>query len=202
MDTDTQARIFDPFFTTKEMASGRGTGLGLASVYGIIKAHAGYIDVESEKGKGTTFSMYLPATEKKVKKAVEPAEQVIEGSGTVLLVDDEEVVLEVGIRLLNKLGYTVMEAKSGRKAVELYEENKDSIDVVLLDMVMPDIGGGEAYDRMKEIDPNVKVLLSSGYSIEDAGIKEILDRGCDAFIQKPFNMKELSQSIRQVLKKE
>ena len=204
MDKDTQARIFDPFFTTKEMASGRGTGLGLASAYGIVKAHAGYIDVESEKGKGTTFSIYLPATEKRVGKemAVDIAEQIVKGTGTVLLVDDEEVVLEVGIRLLNKLGYTVMEAKSGRKAVELYEQNKNDIDLVLLDMVMPDVGGSEAYDKMKEINPNVKVLLSSGYSIEDTGAKEILNRGCDGFIQKPFNMERLSQSIQGILGKE
>ena len=204
MDKETQARIFDPFFTTKDMAAGRGTGLGLASAYGIVKAHAGYIDVESEKGKGTTFSIYLPATEKRVgmEKAVEVAQQAIKGTGTVLLVDDEEVVLEVGTRLLEKLGYAVLDAESGRKALELYKDNRDKIDIVVLDMVMPDVGGGEAYDKMKEINPSVKVLLSSGYSIEDAGAKQILNRGCDGFIQKPFSMEQLSQSIQQILEKE
>ncbi len=203
MDKETQDRIFDPFFTTKDMASGRGIGLGLASAYGIVKAHAGYIDVESEKGKGTTFSIYLPATDRRVEKqAVDVAEQIIKGTGTVLIVDDEEVVLEVGTKLLEKLGYSVLEAESGRKALELYKDNRDRIDIVVLDMVMPDVGGGEAYDKMKEINPDVKVLLSSGYSIEDAGAKEMLDRGCDGFIQKPFSMEQLSQSIQQILGKE
>ncbi len=202
MDKETRERIFDPFFTTKNMASGRGTGLGLASAYGIVKAHAGYIDVESEKGKGTTFSIYLPATEKKAGRAVEVAEQITKASGTVLLVDDEEVILDVGIRFLEKLGYAVLDAESGRKALELYEHNRDKIDIVILDMVMPGLGGGEAYDKMKEINPNVKVLLSSGYSIEDAGAKAILDRGCDGFIQKPFSMEQLSQSIQGILGKQ
>ncbi len=198
IDKETQGRIFDPFFTTKEM--GRGTGLGLASVYGIVKGHAGYIDVDSEKGRGTTFSIYLPATEKKIKKSVEIAEPVIRGSGTILLVDDEEMVLETGAEVLKKLGYRVLEAKGGREALKIYSEN-NPIDLVILDVIMPDIGGGEAYDKMKEMNPNVKVLLSSGYSI-DGEAKEILDRGCDAFIQKPFDIKELSKSVKQVLGKE
>jgi signal transduction histidine kinase/CheY-like chemotaxis protein len=196
MDKETMGRIFDPFFTTKEM--GRGTGLGLASSYGIVKGHGGYIDVESEKGRGTTFSIYLPTTKEKAEKTVELSQKVIKGSGTILLVDDEERVLEVGVRVLRKLGYAVLEAKGGGEAVEVYKENWDKIDLVILDMIMPGIGGGEAYDKMKEINPNVKVLLSSGYSI-DGQAKDILARGCDAFIQKPFSMRDLSQAIRNVL---
>ncbi|MBW2645876.1 MAG: response regulator, partial [Deltaproteobacteria bacterium] len=196
MDKETQERIFEPFFTTKEM--GRGTGLGLASAYGIIKGHRGYIHVGSEKGSGTTFSIYLPASDKKVVTAIKPAEHVIEGSGTILLVDDEDPVLDIGVMMLEKVGYTVLEAKGGREAVEIYKANKDKIDLVILDMIMPDVGGGEAYDRMKEINPDVKVLLSSGYSIEGEAT-EILDRGCDGFIQKPFNIKELSGKIREFL---
>jgi len=199
MDKETMDRIFDPFFTTKEM--GRGTGLGLASTYGIIKAHGGYIDVESELGRGTTFTIYLPASEKKVQKAVETAKQIIEGRGTILFVDDEAVILDMGVKVLKRFGYTVLEAKGGREAVEIYKAKKDAIDLVILDMIMPKMGGGEAYDRMKEINPNVKVLLSSGYSI-DGQATEILERGCDSFIQKPFDMKELSQAIREVLGKE
>ena len=192
----TQERIFDPFFTTKEM--GRGTGLGLASAYGIIKGHGGYIDLKSKKGKGTTFSIYLPASEKKVRKAVKTTEQLIQGTGTVLLVDDEEVILNVGEELLKTMGYRVLIAKDEKKAIELYRKNKDDIDIVLLDMVMPNMGGSEAYDRMKEINSKVKVLLSSGYSLNSQAT-EILERGCDGFIQKPFSMKELSIKIRDIL---
>ena len=194
----TQERIFDPFFTTKEM--GRGTGLGLASAYGIIKGHGGYIDVESKKGKETTFSIYLPASEKKVRKAVKTAEQFIKGTGTVLLVDDEEVILEVGEGLLETIGYRVLIARDGKEAVEVYRKNKDDIDIVLLDMVMPNMGGSEAYDRMKEINSKVKVLLSSGYSINGQAT-EILERGCDGFIQKPFSVKKLSRKIREILRR-
>ncbi len=199
MDKETMERIFEPFFTTKEM--GRGTGLGLASAYGIIKGHRGYIHVESEKGRGTTFSIYLPTSDKKVETVVKPAKHVIEGSGTILLIDDEASVLNVGVRMLEVLGYTVLEAKSGRKAIETYKANKDTIDLVILDMIMPDMGGGEIYDRMKEISPDVKVLLSSGYSIEGQAT-EILEQGCDGFIQKPFDMAELSGKIRGFLDKE
>jgi len=195
----TMERIFDPFFTTKEM--GRGTGLGLASAYGIIKAHGGYIDVDSRRGHGTTFSIYLPATEKEVQRVVRTAERVAKGTGKVLLVDDEEVVLEVGQELLEATGYTVLTAKDGKEAIKVYRKNRDNIDIVVLDMVMPNMGGGEAYDRMREMNPNVKVLLSSGYSI-DGEASEILERGCDGFIQKPFTMKELSGEIGKILGKE
>jgi nitrogen-specific signal transduction histidine kinase/ActR/RegA family two-component response regulator len=199
MDKETVERIFEPFYTTKEM--GRGTGLGLASTYGIIKGHGGYIDVESEKDRGTTLTVYLPATEKKVVETVKPSEEIVKGTETILMVDDEERVLDAGVMVLKRLGYTVLEARGGKEAVEIYKDNKDRIDLVILDMVMPRMGGGEAYDKMKEINPDVKVLLSSGYSI-DSQAKEILARGCDAFIQKPFGMREMSQKIKEVLQME
>lgn len=196
MDKETVERIFDPFFTTKEM--GRGTGLGLASVYGIIKGHNGYIEVESKKGRGTTFSLYLPASEKKFRKAAGSTGEFIKGIGTVLLADDEESVLEVGHELLKAIGYRVLTAGDGKEAVEIYRKNRDEIDIVLLDMIMPNMGGGEAYDRMKEINPDVKVLLLSGFSIDGAA-HEILERGCNGFIQKPFTIKELSGKISKIL---
>jgi len=198
MDEKTMERIFEPFFTTKEM--GGGSGLGLASVYGIIKGHGGYIEVDSEKGLGTTFSIYLPASDQSVQKPSEPYEQVIKGDKTVLLVDDEEIVIDVAVELLKKLGYNVIEAGSGKEAIQLFGDGCDKIDMVILDMIMPDIGGGEVYDRIKEIDPQVKVLLSSGYSI-DGQATDILERGCNSFIQKPFSMAVLSKKIREVLNK-
>jgi PAS domain S-box-containing protein len=199
MDKATQQRIFDPFFTTKEM--GRGTGLGLASAYGIIKNHGGIINVYSEKGKGSTFNIYLPASEKGVAVAVsQPVEEILKGTGTVLLVDDENMVLGVGKEMLERIGYRVLLATGGREAVEIHRRHKDDVDLVILDMIMPDMGGGETFDRMREDNPNVKVLLSSGYSINGQAT-EILQRGCDGFIQKPFHLKELSGKIREILDK-
>jgi two-component system cell cycle sensor histidine kinase/response regulator CckA len=199
IDKKTQQRIFDPFFTTKEM--GRGTGLGLASSYGIVKNHDGIINVYSEKGKGTTFTIYLPISEKEVRQEKALSEEILKGSETVLLVDDEDFILSVGSRVLKKLGYEVLTASSGEAAIDVYKANKDKIDMVILDMIMPEMGGGDTYDRIKEINPAVKALLSSGYSI-DGQATEILQRGCHDFIQKPFDMKGLSQKIREILDKE
>ena len=196
MDQKTMVRIFQPFFTTKEL--GRGSGLGLASAYGIIKGHGGYIDVESKKGQGATFNIYFPASEKSIRKTSEISERIMEGNETILLVDDEALVIDVGVQLLGKLGYTVIEAKSGRDAIRIFKEQNHTIDMLILDMVMPNMGGGEVFDQIKRIDPKVKVLLSSGYSVNGQAT-EILKRGCEGFIQKPFNMEDLSKKIREVL---
>jgi two-component system cell cycle sensor histidine kinase/response regulator CckA len=196
MDEETQQRIFDPFFTTRE--KGRGTGLGLASVYGIVKNHEGFIDVTSRQGQGTRFEVCFPATKEVAAPQNKLADKLSRGIETALLVDDEEMIIDVGTRMLTRLGYEVLSAKNGAEAVDTYEENQDKIDFVLLDMVMPKIGGGEAFDRLRKIDPGVKVILCSGYSI-DGQATDILNRGCNAFIQKPFNLKSLSQQIRAVL---
>jgi two-component system cell cycle sensor histidine kinase/response regulator CckA len=197
IDKETQERIFEPFFTTKEM--GRGTGLGLASVYGIIKSHGGYINVYSEQEKGTVFTVYLPASQKEASIETEAAPAaIIKGSGTILLIDDEKMILDVGIELLEELGYTVQSAMSGQEAIDIFKEARDKIDLVIMDMIMPEMGGGETFDRLKEIDPDVKVLLSSGYSINGQATK-ILRRGCDGFIQKPFNMNQLAEKVQQIL---
>ena len=197
MDEATQQRIFEPFFTTKEM--GGGSGLGLASVYGIIKNHNGIIDVYSKENEGATFIIYLPASESEVSgQKSEVSEDVRHGDETVLLVDDEDVIIKVSMEILNTLGYQVLTARSGKEAIEVYKKNKDKIDLIILDMIMPDMGGGKVYDRIKEINPDIKVLLSTGYSIEGQAT-EILKRGCNGFIKKPFNIKELSHKIREVL---
>ncbi len=196
MDKATTGRIFNPFFTTKEM--GRGTGLGLATVYGVIKNHSGIIDVRSEKGRGSTFTIYLPASQKTPIKEKIAIGEIKRGSETILFVDDEEMIIEVGQELLMTLGYEVLIARGGKEALEIYKNEPGSIDLIILDIVMPDLGGGETYDKLKEINPGVKVLLSSGYSIK-GNAKEIMDRGCNGFIQKPFKLKDLSQKLREVL---
>jgi len=196
MDQDTLKRVFDPFFTTKTKE--RGTGLGLASAYGIIQNHDGIITAYSEKGQGAIFQIYLPssAEEAAVKKSESP--KPIGGTETILLVDDEEMILAVGKGMLEKIGYRVLTATGGRQAVDVFAAAPDKIDMVILDMIMPDLGGGDTYDRLKQINPGIKVLLSSGYSI-DGKATEILKRGCNGFIQKPFNMQALSSKVREIL---
>jgi two-component system, cell cycle sensor histidine kinase and response regulator CckA len=191
-----QHRIFDPFFTTKEMS--RGTGLGLASAYGIIKGHGGIINVQSREGEGTTFNIFLPASSKKIVKEKMLQKEILKGTETILLVDDEDMIIDVGRDILKKLGYEVLTAKSGKEAIEIYRINQKQIDLVILDLVMPEMDGGDTYDRLRDVNPDIRVLLSSGYSINGRAEK-ILSRGCDGFIQKPFDIKHLSLEIRKIL---
>lgn len=191
-------RIFEPFFTTKER--GRGTGLGLASAYGIVRHHGGTIAVESAPGQGATFTVVLPASGKSVVAPAPLAGGAAAGEGTVLLVDDEPLVLSVGTRLLKHLGYEVLAAASGEQALEVFRANRDRIDAVVLDMVMAGMDGGETFDRLRQVDPAIGVLLSSGYSI-DSQAREILARGCDEFIQKPYNLAALSLKLRAVIER-
>jgi CheY-like chemotaxis protein len=178
---------------------GRGTGLGLASVYGIIKSHGGYINVYSERERGTVFTIYLPASEKEIATETEAAHApVVKGSGTILLIDDEKMILDVGVELLEELGYSVISAMSGSEAIDVFQKDQNKIDLIIMDMIMPGMGGGETFDRLKEIDPDIKVLLSSGYSINGQATK-IMHRGCDGFIQKPFNMNQLAEKVQGIL---
>ncbi len=196
IDEAIQPRIFEPFFTTKEI--GRGTGLGLASVYGIIKNHDGAIEFTSKPGQGTTFYIYLPASDAVVQKTQTTMVNLTTGTETILLVDDEAVIIKVNKPMLEKLGYKVLTAEGGREAMEIFDAKHDLIDMVVLDMIMPDLGGGAVFDHLKSIKPDIKVLLSTGYSISGQA-EEILARGCTGFIQKPFDINMLSRKIREVL---
>jgi PAS domain S-box-containing protein len=199
MDQETKAKIFDPFFTTK--SKGEGTGLGLTSVYGIIKKHGGIINVYSEKGEGTTFNIYLPASVKPETDLSEESDHAsIEGgSETVLLVDDEDIVITVGGEMLEILGYTVLIARNGQEALDIYKAEQDRIDLVILDIIMPHKGGEETFEQLKALNPDVAVLLSSGYAINGRA-ERILNKGCRGFIQKPFDIRRLSHKIRMMFK--
>jgi PAS domain S-box-containing protein len=196
MDAKTMDRIFEPFFTTK--ASGQGTGLGLASVYGIIKHHAGFIGVESQIGKGTTFTLLLPATGRQVAEDKTPKVVLQHGTGTILVVDDEEQIVKVCARLLQRFGYEVLTAAGGRQAIEQVRRYGAKISLVLLDMTMPEMSGRQTYEALQKILPGVKVLLSSGCSVEGQA-QELLDSGCNGFIHKPFDAAELSAKVRKIL---
>ena len=196
MDAATRDRIFEPFFTTREM--GRGTGLGLASAFGILRNHDGHITVDSEEGRGTTFTIYLPVSEKTLQPSFAAAAEIHPGGETILLVDDERMILDVGQKLLEKLGYHVKTAGSGQEALEMYRQYQDVIDLVILDMIMPTMGGGRTFDALKAIDPHIRVLLSSGYSLNGQAA-DILQRGCRGFLQKPFDLRTLSRKLREVL---
>lgn len=198
IDKDVQVRIFEPFFTTKGM--GRGTGLGLASAFGIIKNHHGFITVYSEKERGSTFNIFLPASQKAPVKEKLQKEDLILGAGTILLVDDEDMIVAVGSEMLSTLGYKVQTARSGIEALAIYQSKQKEIDLIILDMIMPGMSGDEMFDRFKQINPEAKILLSSGYSI-DGQATAIMAKGCDGFIQKPYNMMVLSRKIAEILGK-
>jgi len=194
MDAAVQERIFEPFFTTKDR--GRGTGLGLASAYGIVRHHKGAIGVESAPGLGATFTITIPVSGKPV-VAPTPTPTPRDdapGAGTVLLVDDEPMILTVGAGMLRRLGYAALTAESGEQAIELLRADPGRVDAVVLDMVMGGVSGGETFDRLREIAPGIPVLLSSGYTI-DSEAREILARGCDDFIQKPYDLPALSRKL-------
>jgi len=196
MDAATRSKIFDPFFTTK--GKGRGTGLGLASAYGIVRNHHGLITVYSEPGQGTTFTIYLPLSDKAALQEDAKQNGPRKGVGTVLLVDDEDMILAVGRAMLEKLGYRVVSVGGGEKALEAAGHGGEDIDLVVLDLIMPVMSGSQVFDRIREIRPQMPVLLSSGYSMNGQA-QDIMDRGCNGFLQKPFNLAELSQKIYDIM---
>lgn len=196
MDEKIIQRIFDPFFTTKE--KGQGTGLGLASAYGIIKNHGGFISVRSRLGYGTTIHIYLPVSDKEIVSKRQVESTVVKGSGTILIVDDEEFVILTEKALLQRLGYTVIAAGSGEQAIAFLQEKGEEIDLVILDVIMPGMDGGATFDKLRKLFPAMPVILSSGYSL-NGQVKEIMEKGCNGFLQKPFSMAELSQKVTEIL---
>ncbi|MCP4575325.1 MAG: response regulator [Deltaproteobacteria bacterium] len=197
MDQATQKRIFDPFFTTKKR--GRGTGLGLASAYGIIKNHGGVITVESEPGHGATFNILLPASKNKAVRVPLMKAKPVRGCENILLVDDEAHVLEVSRAVLERLGYGVVAANGGRQAVQTVETKGREIDLVLLDMLMPDMDGGETFAHIRKLAPEMRVLFCSGHALGEKMNRLMNHTSHCGFIQKPFTIPALSENIRKML---
>ena len=197
MDHETLNHIFEPFYTTKE--TGKGTGLGLAMVYGIVKQHGGYIIGYSEPGMGTTFKIYLPVIPTETKPET-PTEKLIlpRGTETVLLVDDEEMLRDLGKRILERSGYTVLTAANGKEALNLYGKQRGEISLVILDLIMPEMGGRQCLEELLKIDPQVRVLIASGYSAVGE-TKKTIESGAMGFVGKPYDMRQMLQAVRQAL---
>jgi two-component system, cell cycle sensor histidine kinase and response regulator CckA len=202
MDLEIQRKIFDPFFSTKEAGDKKGRGLGLSTVFGIVKNHGGFILVDSERGKGASFHVCLPASNnlvvKKITEENKPFEEIQKGSETVLLVDDEDEILNVGKNFLVKLGYKPLIAKNGLEALEIFKLYKDEISLIVLDLIMPKMNGKQAFAEIKKIDKDAKILISTGYAVDDK-IEGFLNQGCHGFIQKPFSLSEFARAVRKIL---
>lgn len=197
MDTKTAAKIFDPFFTTKE--HGKGTGLGLAMVYSIVRQQQGFIDVYSEPGLGSTFNVYLPVLcGAGGAVSVDKAPAIARGEGMILVVDDDELVRDMAAEALQAIGYTVLTATNGQEGVDLYRQHQDSIKAVLLDMAMPVMSGREAFIELQKINPAVKVLLASGF-LKDNRVEEILSLGVKNFLHKPYTIDTLAPAINKII---
>ncbi|MEI8183189.1 MAG: ATP-binding protein [Desulfomonile sp.] len=197
MSQETMQHIFEPFFTTK--GAGRGTGLGLAMVYGIVKQYEGFISCYSEPSHGTTFRIYFPVVPTELEEDIEQDSAVPPGgSETVLLVDDEEFLCDTGSQLLTRAGYTVLTATNGGDALDLYRNQRGDISLVILDLIMPEMGGKECFKELVNIDPKVKVILSSGF-LSDRTAEEATVFGVRGLVEKPYNMRELLQTVREVL---
>ncbi|MBF0552414.1 MAG: response regulator, partial [Deltaproteobacteria bacterium] len=197
MDKDTLEHIFEPFYTTKGV--GEGTGLGLSMVHGIMKQHGGHIMCYSEPGQGTTFKIYFPAliSDEEEKEAGE-RKMPRGGSETILLVDDEEFIRELGYVLLTKAGYQVIKASNGKEALDVYQARGGEIALVILDLIMPEMGGKQCLEGLLGLDPSIKVLIASGYSADGPG-KEALEAGAKGFVNKPYNNRQMLEVVRSIL---
>jgi CheY-like chemotaxis protein len=199
MTDEVKARIFEPFFTTKEI--GKGTGLGLAMVYGIVKQSGGHIAVYSEAGRGTTFKIYLPCAVEKLSVPLAPSRRlaaVPRGKGTVLLVEDEDMVRTIGKEILEEQGYTVLEARHGREALDISEQDMDAVQLTVTDVVMPEMDGRDLAQRLLRRKPDMKVLYVSGYT-DNAAIRNGLLPPGMAFLEKPFTPQTLACKVHEVM---
>jgi two-component system, cell cycle sensor histidine kinase and response regulator CckA len=198
MTPEVREHIFDPFYSTKPMTAGKGAGLAMAATYGIIKAHNGFIEAISEPDQGSEFIIYLPAAEDSGTPS-RPAGGKAPASRTILLIDDEEMAMEVGTQILEHIGYRVLQARSGKEALGKLKEKNNSIDVVILDMVMPEMSGIDTFEQIKADFPQTKILMASGL-IQDAEAGRLLEHGADGFIKKPFMVQDLNKAIERVLR--
>lgn len=196
IDPESRQHIFEPFYTTKK--SGKGTGLGLSAVFGAIKEHSGKLQLFSEPGTGTEFKLYFPLTEKNMVQTSDntPLER---GSGSILLIDDESLVLSSATALLNELGYTTFSAKGGQDGIDIYTKHHENIDLVILDMIMPEMDGSSCFAALKEINPLVKVIISSGFA-SPTRVKEVEKLGAKAFLQKPYSASSLSNAVSKLIR--
>lgn len=193
MEKETITRIFEPFFTTKGRT--KGTGLGLASVYGCIKSHKGSINVYSEPGHGTTFRIFLPLAEQSAEPIQrEKAMKLLRGTGSILIVDDEQSIREFASSVLTNLGYSVSLCADGLEALEYYRANHENIDLIVLDLIMPKLSGADTFSKLKEVNPDVRVVISSGF-VQHELCQSVLGQGAKAFLSKPFNIEELSHTV-------
>jgi len=198
IDSDTLSKILDPFFTTK--SPGRGTGLGLSIVYGIVKNHNGFLDVESEVGVGTEFHIYLPATiiPSNPRKGELMEKTFQQGKGKILIVDDEDVIRTVLSRMLVRMGFTVAMASNGEEAIYIFKDSPENFDLIIIDMLMPVMDGKETFYALKSLDPNVRVLLSTGYAMDESA-QTLIDQGALGYLHKPYNINELSKNLKAIL---
>jgi CheY-like chemotaxis protein len=194
----TQQRIFEPFFTTKEV--GKGTGLGLAAVYGIIKQHGGEINLTSEENKGTTFRIYLPliTATAQDESTSDPEEAHLGGTETILLAEDDALVRAMATTFLTDYGYSVIEAENGAEAVQIFRQNQNTIDLLLFDLIMPKMNGLEACAEIQKIRPGIKALIASGY-LPELEEKKIVPQNGICMVEKPYNPKALLQKVRSLL---
>jgi CheY-like chemotaxis protein len=198
MDKETLSHVFEPFFTTKE--PGKGTGLGLSSVFGFAKQMKGHVHVHSEKGRGSLFKIRLPLSREKETERNEEESVIVKGSGHILLIEDEQGIRDLVQRFLIELGYSVTCCVDGEEGVRYFREISENVDMVILDLIMPKLGGHDCFVELRKIDPSIPVVISSGFGI-DTEVQKMLDSGAKGFIQKPYRFADLSKIISEKIRK-